>query len=47
MDQHESVDAALCDQPGRHNGFAKRRSRGQNANIVRQHRVRRRLLLRP
>ena len=47
MHEHECVDAALCDQPGGDDCLAERRRRGQNASLVAQHRVRRRLLLRP
>ena len=47
MDEHERVDAALCDEPGGDHGLAERRRGGQHAGLVRQHRVGRGLLLRP
>jgi len=47
MHDHERVDAALCDQPGGDHCLAKGRCGGQDAGVVRHHRVCRRLLLGP
>ena len=47
MHEHERVDAPLCDEPRCDNRLAKRRRGRQHAGIVRQHRLRRRLLIRP
>jgi hypothetical protein len=41
------LDSALCNQPRRDHCLAKRRRGGQDAGVVRQHRVCRRLLLAP
>lgn len=45
MYEHERADAPLCDQPRRDHRLAKGRRGGQNACLVRQHRVCRRLLI--
>ena len=47
MHDHERVDAALCDQPGGDHCLAKGRCGSQDAGVVRQQRLRRRLLIRP
>ena len=39
MDEHERVNATLCDQPGRHHRFTERRGRGQHAGLVLQYRI--------
>ena len=44
MDQHQRIDPALGDEPGGDYRLAERRRGGQHAGLVRQHRVRRRLL---
>ena len=46
MDEHQRVDAALRDQPGRDDGLAERGGRRQHAGVVREQRIGRRLLLR-
>ena len=45
--EHQGVDAAARDKPGRKNGFAEGRGGGQHPNIVSRHGVRRQLLFRP
>ena len=45
MNEHQRVDAALCDQPGGDHRFAKGRRGGQHTGLMLQHRVGRELLL--
>ena len=44
MNQNQGVHAALSNEPGREHGFAESRRGGQDAGIVRQHRLCRRFL---
>ena len=45
MHEHQRIDAALGDQPGRDDGLAERRRGGQDTSVVLQHRLGRELLL--
>ena len=47
MHEHQRIDAALGDEPGRDDCLAERRRGGQHAGVVRQHRLCRELLLWP
>ena len=46
MNEHQRVDAALCDKPGGNNRLAKGRRRGQHTDLMFQHRVGGQFLLR-
>ena len=47
VNKNKSAHATSSNEPGRDHGFAKRRCAGENSGVVRQHRVRSRLLFGP
>jgi hypothetical protein len=47
VDEHQRVDAPLCDEPCGDDSFSEGGGRGQHARLVREHRLRRDPLFRP